>query len=85
MDDGTLAASGGTDQSNICPGLHNEVHVAEDTDAGTSGVPEVDVLETDMAASGCRVDLGTFSGLRVDFRNLIEKSDDVVCGSLIRM
>lgn len=77
----TLAASRGTDKGNVCSGIDNQVQVAKDTNAGPCRIPEVDLFESDLAASRLGVNFSSLSRLSIDLGDLIEEVDDVVGGS----
>ena len=60
--------------------LDDEVEGAQDTDAGTGRVVEVDTLEADAALD--RIDDVTLGGLGIDLGDGVEQADDVGGGAL---
>lgn len=82
LDGGTLAAARSADEGNVGTGFNDQVEVAEDTDARTGGVSEVNVFEADVALDSLGIDLDAIGGPRVDFGNLVDEVDDVVGSTL---
>lgn len=78
---GTLTASTGTDQGDVGARLDCKVQVAEDTDAGASGVAEVHILEPDSTLNVLR-DL-SLGRLGINGRPGVEERDDIR-GGLVR-
>ena len=82
LNSGRLSATTSTDESDIGTRLNAEVQVTEDTNTGTSGVTEVNVLEADTTLDVLR-NLA-FSGVRVDLGDRVEQVNDVTSGTLGR-
>ena len=81
LDRGTLATSRRANKSDVCSRLDYQVQVAEDANAGASRVSEVDLFKSDLTTSGLLVNLSSLSRLRIDFRDLFDKIDDIGGGT----
>lgn len=78
----TLAASRSADQSDVSSRFDHQVEVAEDSDTGACRIPEVNIFEPDVTTSDLGIHLKTIGRFGINFRNLVEQSDDVVGSSL---